>query len=260
MATAAATFDNSLAQWTKEQSLPWGRLKYRLVQANLAKHIEQGPLHILDAGGGNGFDSIPLAEQGHSVHIVDYSTGMLAEASHHAAMLKAQERVSLRCADVRNIPDLFPDQQFDLVLCHNVLQYVDDVAALLKSLIVLLKTGGLISVVSINRYSIPYHTAFLHGNLTDALAQLDARSMKGSIFDTTLINYCADEVSDMLKSIGCVVEQDYGIRCICDYWGDNERKSDPTVFEQIERLELALTDKHPYKLLARYFQVIASKT
>jgi S-adenosylmethionine-dependent methyltransferase len=74
-----------------------------------------------------------------------------------------------------------------------------------------------------------------------------------------MTTYCVDEIREILKSVGCVVEKDYGIRCICDYWGDNERKSDPAVFEQIERLEFALTERHPYKLLARYFQVIARK-
>ena len=44
---------------------------------------------------------------------------------------------------------------------------------------------------------------------------------------------------------------------MCDYWGDNERKSDPTVWAQIEQLEFALTDRFPYKLLARNLQVIA---
>lgn len=31
------------------------------------------------------------------------------------------------------------------------------------------------------------------------------------------------------------------------------------VFAQIEQLEFALTNRHPYKLLARYFQIIARK-
>jgi len=46
---------------------------------------------------------------------------------------------------------------------------------------------------------------------------------------------------------------------MCDYWGDNARKSDPATFEQIERLDFALTDLYPYKLLARYFQVVGRR-
>jgi S-adenosylmethionine-dependent methyltransferase len=141
------------------------------------------------------------------------------------------------------------------------------VPALLRGLVAPLKTGGLISLLSINRYSIPYHLAFLPRDpslrsgqaLAEALAQIDARGMKANIFDATMTNYSADEIGAMLQDAGCVVEHDYGIRCMCDYWGDNERKADPAVFAQIEQLEFALADRYPYKLLARYFMVIARK-
>jgi S-adenosylmethionine-dependent methyltransferase len=115
------------------------------------------------------------------------------------------------------------------------------------------------SLISINRYSQSYHAAFLRGDLAEALSQLDARDMKAHIFDTVMTNYSVEEIGDMLNHIGCPIEQDYGLRCLCDYWGDNERKLDPAIFEQLERLEYALTDRYPYKLLARYYQIIACK-
>lgn len=260
MTTSASTFDDRIAKWTQEQVLPWQQLKYRLVQANLTKHLRSGQLQILDAGGGNGVESIPFAQQGHRVEIVDYSTEMLAQAQHAATLSQTQDRVTVHHADLRNLRQLFSSEQFDLVLCHNVLQYVDDALNLLKNLVTCLKSGGLISVVGINRYSIAYRTAFPRGNLAQALAELDARSMQGIVFDTTLLAYSAEEVGEMLKSVSCAVEQDYGIRCICDYWGDNELKADPAVFGQLEQLEFALTERHPYKHLARYFQLVAYKT
>jgi S-adenosylmethionine-dependent methyltransferase len=259
MSTSATTFDDSIARWKQEMDFPWGKLKYKLVQANLARYVGRNQLRILDAGGGNGLDSIPFAVRSHSVDIVDYSREMLADATHQAALVNAHEHVTTHHADVRDIPSLFPNLQFGLTLCHNVLQYISDVPALLKDLAESLKPGGIISVVSINKYSAPYHAAFLGDNLAEALAQLEARTSKAKIFDAVITNYCADEISEILRLVGFVVEKDYGIRCICDYWGDNERKSDPATFEQIERFEFALTGLYPYKLLARYFQIIARK-
>ena len=58
---------------------------------------------------------------------------------------------------------------------------------------------------------------------------------------------------------GCADAHDYGLLCICGYWTDNERKSDPAIFAQLETLELAMTDRNPYKLLARYFHIVARK-
>lgn len=259
MRTSASVFDNNIAGWIQEQDLPWQKLKYRLVQANLAKHLRSGQLRVLDAGGGNGFDSIPLAQQGHRIEILDYSREMLSEAQRAAARSQAQDRVTVHQTDLREVRHIFPGVQFDLVLCHNVIQYMEDAQALLEDLAAGLKTGGVISVVSINRFSIAYRTAFPRGNLAKALDELDAHSYQGKVFDTSLSAYSADEVKVMLKDAGCEIEQDYGIRCICDYWGDNDLKSDPAIFQQLEQLEFALTEKYPYKSLARYFQILAHK-
>ena len=260
MATPATIFDQNIERWDHEQSQPWQKLKYKLVQAHLAKHMGPEPGRILDAGGGTGLESIPLAEQGHRVDIVDYSKEMLAGAERRAAAVGLQERVALHFANVREVPRLFPDPQFDLVLCHNVIQYVENLPGLLKELVAALKPGGLISIVSINRYSIPFRIAMPRGDLGEALANLDARRQTAILFDATMNCYSAGEIAELLGSAGCAVEQDYGIRCICDYWGDNDLKSDPATFRQLEELEFALAERHPYKLLARYFQVIARKT
>jgi S-adenosylmethionine-dependent methyltransferase len=259
MTTTSDAFDNHLAQWIKEQGMPWGVLRYKQTQANLAKHLGSGPLRILDAGGGNGLDSIPLARQGHFVEIVDYSEQMLRDAGRRAVQEGLQDRIAVHRANVQEADSLFRDSQFDVVLCHNVLQYVEDVPALLKSLARTLKTGGLLSLISINRYSMPYHAAFLRGDLAEALSQVDGRQVRAHIFDTMMTNYSVEEIGDMLDGAGCQIEQDYGLRCLCDYWGDNERKSDPATFEQLERLEFALMDRYPYKLLARFYHVIARK-
>jgi S-adenosylmethionine-dependent methyltransferase len=138
-------------------------------------------------------------------------------------------------------------------------QYAEDVPGLLTSILTPLKAGGVISVVSVNRHSVPYHAAFLRGDLGEALTRLDQQSEYATIFEATMQLYSGEEIADLLSQAGCTVDQHYGIRCLCDYWGDNARKADPNIFAQIEKLELALTHRHPYKLLARYFQIIAHK-
>jgi S-adenosylmethionine-dependent methyltransferase len=257
--TAPNTFDKALSQWITEQNQPWGRLKYQLAQANLAKHIGDEPLQILDAGGGNGLDALALAAQGHSVDLVDYSSEMLAQAEQQANENSVSDRLRIHQADVRDVVGLFPPSHFDFVVCHNVLQYIEDVTALLTGLAVVLKPSGLLSLISINRYSMAYHAAFLRDDLTEAFTHLDARTMQAHTFDAVLTNYSPDEICAMLQGNGWQVEADYGLRCMSDYWGDNERKADPAIFARLERLEYALTDRYPYKLLARYFQIIARR-
>lgn len=53
--------------------------------------------------------------------------------------------------------------------------------------------------------------------------------------------------------------EQYGIRAICDFMADNERKFDPEFYAQLEQLELAVNNKHPYKLLARFYHFVCQK-
>ena len=63
--------------------------------------------------------------------------------------------------------------------------------------------------------------------------------------------YTPEELSALLARNGYRVVAYYGIRCVCDYWGDITRKTDPATFAELQRLEFALTDRYPYNLLGR---------
>lgn len=259
MPTSSSVFDSTVDKWTAEQQTPWARLRYALAAANLQRHLGPGPLRVLDAGGGNGIESLPFAAAGHHVTLVDYSAGMLAAAHAVAEAAQLQAHMTMQQAEVTALPELFAPESFDLVLCHNVLQYVDDVPALLAALAVPLRAGGLLSLISTNRYSSPYRAAFLFGDLERAVAQLDRRTDETILFGTTVTEYSVDEILPLLPAAGLDLVADYGIRSVCDYWGDNTRKSDPATFAQLEQLEFALTSRFPYKLLARFYQIIARK-
>ena len=260
MSASAQLFDEKLPAFKEQQNAPWGRLRYGLAAANLRRHLPDRPLRILDAGGGNGLDAIPLAAQGHSVTVLDYSPEMLAEARRNAAESGVLERMTFRQADLAAIPALFPEAGFDLALCHNVVQYVDDVEAAFKTLRHALRPGGLISVICVNRYSEVYRRAFQQLKLDAAQASLGAHTIMTTIFGVPVQVYAAEELRQFLQAAGFSVLGEYGLRCVCDYIPDNDIKNDPAFFAQLERLEYALRDKYPYNLLARYCQVIAQKT
>jgi S-adenosylmethionine-dependent methyltransferase len=261
MSESPNVFDEAIENWKAEQALPWNRLKYDLVRANVMRHLGRPGGRVLDAGGGNGLDSVPLAEQGFEVDIVDSSPAMLAEAGRYAAAVGVPDRVHLHHAGLDEAAAILAGTVFDLVLCHNVMQYLpaQRVPGALAKLTGLLKSGGLVSLVSLNRYSVPYKTAFFEGDLDKALGQLDTRTVKVYLFDATVTCYTAEEAGDLLRQAGLAVEGDYGIRCVGDYWGSNEQKLDPEVYGRLARLEGALAGRHPYKLLARFFQVVARK-
>lgn len=260
MPTTAQPFDANMSNWKENQRAPWGRLRYSIAQVNLRRHLPQRLLRILDVGGGNGLDAVACAEQGHSVMLVDFSAEMLTEARHLAEEHSVAARMTFHQADVNAIPTLFPDPAFDVVLCHNVVQYVDDPAALLRAVCHPLKRDGLLSLMSVNPESEVYRLAMMQLDPGAARASLDATMGFATVFGVPVHRCQAADMIDLLISTGCEVLGRYGVRSVCDYIANNDIKSDPAFFAQLERLEHALSDRHPYLLLARFFQIIARKT
>lgn len=257
--TLPETFGQNMATWRDWQQAPWGRLFYRVGQANLQRHIDSQPLNVLDVGGGNGIDACFLAGLGHAVTFVDYSAPMIAEARAAANARGVIDRISCHQAAVEDLPALFAPASFDLILFHNVIGYVNDVSTALAAIAEVMKSGALISVVGANRFSDPYRAAIRKLDLTEAYEQLDADSELTGVFGRHQRKLGAEDVVGWLKHVGLEPIAQYGIRCVCDYLSDDDKKSDPVVYDQLERLELAMTDRFPYYLVARFFQVVATK-
>lgn len=205
-------------------------------------------MRILDVGGGSGRDSMLLAAQGYRVALMDSSPAMLRLAAEEAEAGGVTDRLQTQFGNLDDLPALFPAPVFDAVLLHNVIQYVDDGQAALAKALAPLKPGGLISVSGANRYADPYREALVWQRPEKALELLDA--LPGS-------PYAGDDVADGLRALGCEVLGVYGVLCVADYL--REEPGDPAFAAQLERLELALSDRVPYKLLARFFQVVARK-
>jgi len=260
MTDLAQVFGDRLSAFKELQNAPWGRLCHSIGLANLQRHLDGQPLRILDAGGGNGLEAIPLAAQGHTVALLDLTGEMLAEARRNAEASGVADRMAFYQADLAAIPDLFPEAQFDLVLCHNVLQYAGDLVAATGAVCHPLRPGGLISVICVNRYSEPYRQAVMQLDLDAAYASLDAKTVFAYTFGVPVQAYVAEDLYGPLEQAGCSVIGRYGVRCVNDYIFDNNLKHDPAFFARLERLELAMTDRYPYYLLARFFQIIARKT
>jgi len=259
LTTTAQPFDANIANWKEYQDAPWGRLRYSIAHANLNRHLPQRPLNILDAGGGNGFDAIACATQGHMVTLVDFSTEMLTEARRTAEAHGVAERMTVHQADVAAIPTLFPEPVFDVALCHNIVQYVDDATELLRAVGHPLKRDGLLSLMSINPESETYRQALMQLDPAAALASLDATMGFAVAFGVPVHRRNAANMIELLESASYTVLKRYGIRCVTDYMPNNDIKSDPAFFARLEQLEYALSDRHPYSLLARFFQIVARK-
>lgn len=165
-------------------------------------------MHILDAGGGNGAEALAFAQAGHAVTLVDSSAAMLAEARSAAAALDLSGRLLTIEHDLQVLTERFPPASFDLVLCHNVLQYIPAVERLLDGLLAVLRPGGVLSLVSVNRHSVPYQAAFLHRDLGPGslhFIQADLCLMRTAHSVVEQLQHTLTRVDILVHSVGILI-------------------------------------------------------
>ena len=118
-----------------EQYVDWELLREHVPDNRDAK--------ILDAAGGTGRITLPLAKMGYPVTLCDISLGMLDVARQKLPKEAASPRVKMLECDVCSLP--FRDESFDFVLCW------DGMIEAARELVRVAKRGGRISVFLTNR-------------------------------------------------------------------------------------------------------------
>lgn len=108
----------------------------------LDKHHKGQKLNILDVGCGNGWMSHLLYRQGHSVTAVDLN---MVEMEQAERVFGTNEKLQWVYADILN--DKIPNVPFDIIVFGASCQYFNDVTALTKRIMPLLKTGGSIHLL-----------------------------------------------------------------------------------------------------------------
>ena len=150
------------------------------IWAALRRALDARParLDVVDVGGGTGGFAVPLAEAGHTVTVIDASPDALASLGRRAAEAGVGDRVHAVQGDGDQLAALVPPGSADLVLCHSVLEVVDDPAAVVAAIAAALRPGGLASVVVANRTGAVLSRA-LAGQLSAAAALLPEASPEG---------------------------------------------------------------------------------
>lgn len=210
------------------------------------------PLRILDAGGGQGQFSLAFALAGHEVVICDISQEMLKLARTQAETLGVASQVQfIHCAIQDLDVYLDGDSQFDLVLCHAVMEWVAKPAELLDSLMGYLKPQGFLSLTFYNLHSLIYKN-LLRTNFKK-IQQQDYGGSRGSL--TPINPLYPERVFEWLSALPLDVLVTSGIRVFHDYiFNEDHREREP---ENLIALELAFSRQQPYQLLGRYLHVLA---
>lgn len=236
-----------------------GRVRTHVIDQHLRMHLDPPPEPIVDVGGGAGNQALPLARRGYPVTIIDPSQAMLDRARQALAdePVEVARRVVLLCGDGRQALDLVGSQRFAGVLCHGVIPYVDERAALVATLCALVRPGGVVSIVSKNAATLAMRPA-TEGRWNDTLAAFDARTEINALGLYTRAD-TVEELSAELSEHGVDPVAWYGVRLFVDV-RDREFVPSPDEERAILAAELEASRRDPYRQLSRLFHLVGRKS
>lgn len=130
-----------------------GEIRLAVLQADLSEVLPARPLRVLDVGAGLGHMSLWLARQGHRVTLAEPAAPMLDGA--RARFAEAGQPATFIQTDWQSL-EACVDGPFDLLLCHAVLEWLDDPPAILPLLRRLSAADGWLSLAFYNRDALIY--------------------------------------------------------------------------------------------------------
>jgi len=256
-------FQSGAGKYAAYLETPEGRLRCGLAFANLQDFLvlpqSRQSLRGLDLGCGTGAAAVRLARLGINVTLLDSSPAMLEIAKRAAREAGVDGRIALNHGDAAQVANLFPAGSFDIVLCHNLLEYVDDPSAILSAAAQVLRsdsTGiGILSVLVRSRAGEVLKAGIEAGDLGAAERNLTAVWGYESLFGGRVRLFTLDSLQVMMKGASLAVAAERGVRVISDYLPPQVSRREE--YERIFELERKLGSRPEFAAVARYIQIIA---
>jgi S-adenosylmethionine-dependent methyltransferase len=210
---------------------------------------------IIDVGGGTGGFAVRLAELGHQVTVVDPSPDALAALGRRAREVGV-EVTGLQgdLSDLSSLVEHSVDSPVDVVLCHGVLEVVDDPAAALATIREVLRLGGTLSLLVAQRHAAVIARA-MAGHFPQALALL-ADAPHASTGKTGH-RFTADEATSLLGDAGFEVVSTHGVRVFADLVPGSLLDLEPGATAALVELERAVAERSEYLPLATQLHLLA---
>lgn len=222
----------------------WERLQKEMTWAQIG--AVKGK-RILDFGSGNGMTANHYAEN-NEVIAVEPDEEVIKERFDENKYIQL-------CGSIDKLQE-FEDNYFDVILCHNVLEYADGREDIVREFARIIKGDGFVSVLKHNLHGRVMQMVVLLNNFEHANELLDGRS--GNAEKYGVINYYDDE--DILKwSDKFVIEKVFGQRVFWDLQQNQEIQSEPEWQDKILKIEQRVSEIDEYRDIAFFHHVILRK-
>jgi S-adenosylmethionine-dependent methyltransferase len=255
-------FENDASRYAAYLETPEGRLRADLVFANVQQFLpgpaEASSLRGLDVGCGTGATAVRLASLGIQVTLLDSSAAMLALAERTAVEAGMSDKITMQRGDAAQLGKSFGAGSFDIVLCHNLLEYVDDPGAVLRGAAFLMRdSSAILSVLVRNQAGEVLKAALQTGDLNLAEQSLTADWGQESLYGGKVRLFTSEGLEAMLNDASLTIKARKGVRIIADYLPAQISRSGD--YERILALERKLGERREFFRIARYMHYLASR-
>jgi SAM-dependent methyltransferase len=205
---------------------------------------------VVDIGGGTGGFAVRVAERGHRVAVVDPSPDALASLARRARELGVE--VTGQQGDLSSLLDVTGPDSADVVLCHGVLEVVDDPVAALATIREVLRPGGSLSLLVAQRHAAVIARA-MAGHFAQALTLLDDGAPSGR----SGRRFTHDEITALLAGAGFELTSVHGVRVFADLVPGSLLDLEPGAAAALVELEHAVAGRTEYFPLATQLHLLA---
>jgi len=223
---------------------PWDALMKRMVWQQLGE-IENK--RILDFGSGTGVNANHFAQKNTVVAIEPCEESVINryQANTYKQLLGSTDRL-------RELPS----KSFDIIICHNVLEYALDREDILSEFARILKPDGFISLVKHNRPGRVMQMVVLLNNFEHANALLDGKAGESGQYG--VIHYYEDSDIETWNP-ELKITKTLGMRTFWDLQQNQECHKDAGWQEKMLQIEHRVEDIDEYKKISFFHHLIIKK-
>lgn len=199
----------------------------------------------VDLGGGTGGMAMALGASGYRVRVVDPSPDALAALERRTAEEGLADTVTGVQGDATELAALVGADSADLVVCHKVLEVVDDPLEALTAIAGVLRSGGALSLLVAQR-----HAAVLSQALAGHIAQARHTWQDPARFDR-------DKILQLLAGAGFRVLDLHGVGALADHVAESVLDAEPGAHAELLALEGEVATDPAFQALAPHLHVFA---
>jgi S-adenosylmethionine-dependent methyltransferase len=208
--------------------------------------LSERPLRVAEIGCGDGRIAQLLAGLGHHVTACDASADMLTRAEGRCLENDLIRFVNLPLQHAT--PEALGGE-FDVVVCHAVLEWLTDPEAAIATLVRLLRPAGTLSLLFYTRNASRLRQV-AEGDIDRILAGPDARSPgRSNPLDPVA-------VAEWVTSSGVNVRSRSGIRIVHEFLRE---PPDAASLQRVIAVERALSRREPFDMLGRHIHLVGER-